>query len=139
MSFEQLDEDDRGYIAGFLDGEGCFTVVKRWKIVVACENTYRPTIERLHKIFGGCFTPMVRKRKKNWRPTYRWAVVSNDALQVCQSVAVYLKEKQPQAVMLIALQQTMGMPRVNGRLDPEVVEFRNEVSEKVRALKHVTS
>ena len=75
------------YLAGYLDGEGCFTFVgttiRNKKIMVACETTFSPVIRTLKEAFGGSYTKNIRKRKKCWRPTYRWVVVSRDAENAC--------------------------------------------------------
>ena len=107
MMFE-FDEEDLNYAAGYLDGEGCFHISSGRKIAVACETTHKPTILWLQKLFGGSVTHLTKKKKANWRPTYRWQVVARDALKVCQCLAPRLKEKQEQALMLIGFQQTMG-------------------------------
>ena len=54
----------------------------------------------------------------------------------CRLIVPYLKEKTEQALLLIAIQQTMGIG--NGkRLSPEIIEERNYLMNKVKELKHV--
>lgn len=133
---KELTEADKSYIAGFLDGEGCFTLSGKYhKIIVACENTYLPVIELLHDVFGGSLTHLQNKRKPNWRPTHRWTVVAQDALYVCKTIVPYLKEKTEQALLLILIQQTK---QCNGRITNEVFEERERLAKGVKRLKHVT-
>ncbi len=127
-------EEDIAYIAGFLDGEGCFTLGQYWKPCIACENTYRPVIYWLKKQLGGNITP-VKGKKKNHRKTYRWAVVCEDAAKVCKVIAPYLHEKAEQAMILIAVHQTMKMPKIGNRLLPEVIKQRNWFKKRLKKLK----
>ena len=104
------DEETLAYAAGFLDGEGCFTVGRHWKITVSCANTNRAVIEWFKATFGGTVSRSSRRRKANHRICWQWCVVSRGADRVCKWVAPYLKEKAPQALLLLSLQQTMGLP-----------------------------
>jgi hypothetical protein len=134
MTDKTWDEDGLAYAAGFLDGEGCFTVGRNWKITVTTENTYRPVVEWLHYHFGGSLTRNSTKRKPNHRPLHRWCVVSQDAYKLCLAVTPYLKEKAPQALLLIAIQQTMGK---YWRVPPELADERNRLAGLVKEYKRV--
>jgi hypothetical protein len=134
-------EEDLAYAAGFLDGEGCFTATtlnRRWKIVVAAENTNRPVIEWLHTLFGGCFSPCRTRRKANHRLTCRWAATGRDAHRVCAILAPYLKEKAPQALLLIAIQQTMSAPLIGRYINPDILAERIRLAALLKAQKLLT-
>lgn len=134
---KNFDEETLAYAAGFLDGEGCFSVDggKYHKIRVSCANTNRPAIEWLHKNFGGSFCRnATRIKKKNHRRCFSWSVVANDAKQLCCILAPYLKEKAEQALLLIAIQQTKGTARIS----EELFEERTRLANKVKELKHVS-
>ena len=132
-----IDKDDLAYVAGYLDGEGCFTVRNERQAMVVCENTHRPTIEWLHQMFGGSMSANVRKKKPTWRPTYRWSVVSRQAAEVCRLVAPYLREKMEQALLLIAIQQLSG--NQGARSPTEQMQERTRLAVMVKGLKHVSS
>lgn len=94
------------YLAGFLDGEGCFGAYGKYnKPIVAAENTYQPVINYLQAAFGGsvCTT---KPKKSNHRKTFRWAVVSQDAAKTCAELAPYLMEKAEQALLVFAISKT---------------------------------
>lgn len=131
------DEETRAYAAGFLDGEGCFTVGRNWKIAIACENTNHEVMVWFHQTFGGSLTYVKPKNPAKHRPTWRWQVVCREADTVCKWLAPYLKEKAPQAYLLIFLQQTMGRPRkgLGRRLDPALIAERNYYASLVKSLK----
>lgn len=133
------DSSDLAYIAGYLDGEGCFSVGRHWKISIICENTHRPTIEWLHSIFNGSFSARIFKRKPQWRPTYRWQVVGNDALSVCQIIAPYLREKTEQALLLIAIQLRKQSGSIRRRIANDEATERDRLAALVKGLKHVAT
>lgn len=64
----------------------------------------------------------------------RW--IDGEGCFFCKAVAPYLRVKTEQALLLIALQQTM----TNGgkRLPQFVVDERNRLSKMVKELKHVS-
>lgn len=131
-------EADLQYAAGYLDGEGCFTLGPHWKPTVTCANTHRPTIEWLHYTFGGNLTLNISGRKANHRPTHRWALVSKQAAEFCRAITPYLREKVTQAGLLIAVHQTMGIRE--GRYTPiHIVEERNRLATILKGYKHVVS
>lgn len=135
---DDLDEDDLAYAAGFIDGEGCFSVGKNWKIAVSCANTDRPIVEWLCANFGGSFCRNgTRLKKPTHRRIYAWQVVSRGADRFCKTIAPYLKVKTEQALLLIAIQQTI-MKNGGKRLSPELIDERNRLASKVKELKHVS-
>ena len=131
------EEDDLAYVAGFIDGEGCFSVGKNWKICVSCANTHKPVVEWLQTHFGGSFCKNgTRLKKPNHRRIYSWSVVARDADRFCKAVAPYLRVKAEQALLLIAIQQTMTPG--GKRLSEEIIAERNRLSSMVKELKHVS-
>lgn len=136
MKLGDCTEADLSYAAGYLDGEGCFTVGEHWKIFVTCTNTCRAAIDWLQDMFGGTVSGPSRVRKANWRPTYQWKISSKQAAAVVAALLPYLKEKKPQAELLLELQKTMGTA---GRLTPEVRSLRDGIVAKIKELKRATS
>jgi hypothetical protein len=129
-------EADLSYAAGYLDGEGCFTVGHHWKIFVTCTNTCRAAIEWLQDTFGGTVSGPSKVRKANWRPTYQWKVSARQAASMVEAMLPYLKEKRPQAELLLQLQETMGK---EARLSAETRVQRDELVSKIKELKRATS
>lgn len=132
--------DDLAYAAGFLDGEGCFSVNEnRWVIAIAASNTNKPVIEWLHRMFGGTMHRHYRPRRENHRAIYTWQAVRNDAAEVCAIIVPYLKEKAPQALTLIAIHQTMRRSSLRGnKLKPEIIEERRHLAIICKEAKRAT-
>ena len=124
-----IDEEDLAYAAGFIDGEGCLSVGKTWKIAISCSNTDKPTIKWLHKNFGGSYYSSKRKRKPNHRTMHTWQIVSLNAYNFCKMIVPYLKIKTEQALLLIAIQQTMTK---GGKIPPEILKEREYLNSKVK-------
>ncbi|WP_029083382.1 LAGLIDADG family homing endonuclease [Bradyrhizobium sp. th.b2] len=125
-------EPDLAYAAGYLDGEGCFTVGDNWRIFVTCTNTCREAIEWLRDVFGGTVSGPSKVSKANWRPTFQWKITARQAATFIEALLPYLREKKPQAELLLQLQATMGS---GGRVPPEVLAQRQALKEKVKELK----
>lgn len=137
----KMSEMDLAYAAGFLDGEGCFSISKsnHWKASVSCSNTDREIVAWFHENFGGHFYKNPTKRRANHRPVYQWKVVSNNAAAVCSLIAPYLRQKTEQALLIIALQQTMNFQGARKGLPAEIIEQRNWFSDHCQELKRVTA
>jgi hypothetical protein len=137
---DKLDEAILAYAAGFLDGEGCFYSSKdRYcKAAVTCTNSHRPTIEWLHKIFGGQFA-CEKRRQKHHKQLYRWSVADNEAAKVCQILAPFLKEKAEQALLIIAIQQTKSKTNSGKAGIPlDIIEQRKWLANRLQELKHAS-
>lgn len=91
---------DLAYVAGILDGEGCF----RWhnSPTIGVDTTAKETAQALYDICGG--TCSVLKRKTNsGNVVFRWAIYGTNAVNLCKTLIPYLTEKAHQAEVLIAL------------------------------------
>jgi hypothetical protein len=87
------------YYAGFLDGEGCFTMRGNSPRVYA-SNTHLPSLNRLKEEFGGT----VRDRGEGAdgrRQMFEWYVYGDSAIHVCKELLPHLREKQAQAALLL--------------------------------------
>ena len=90
------------YVAGFLDGEGCFGSSTRGGIYVCVTNTYPWILRDLQRAFGG------RISRHNWpskkdRSAWKWRVYGSAAVAVCLRVLPFLREKRAQAFILVQL------------------------------------
>ena len=88
------------YIAGYVDGDGCF----RWNNTspeVSITNCFPYTLYQLAEHFGGT----VRKytHKKAGRTVYQWRAYGNTAIAMVEKLLPYLWEKLPQAELLLSI------------------------------------
>lgn len=108
-----MQETDKAYIAGLIDGEGCISMseVKTKRSVYIRATLHismcdRECIEWIKKTVGfGClnkhFTP--RDRKAKWRPQYHLMFACQQANILLKEIYPYLKLKQKQAKLLMEL------------------------------------
>jgi hypothetical protein len=87
------------YLAGYLDGEGCFSA-DDGRLRVSISNCFPWLLVAFKEEFGGSIS---RKGhySDNHRASYQWQAYGESALNCCEAVLPYLVEKRPQAVLLI--------------------------------------
>ena len=88
---------DLAYLAGLVDGEGCFLFNKGAHVRV--ESTSRSVIEKLHEVFGGTCAVCSRKTAQD-RVVFTWSVYGRLAAYVCTQLEAYLVDKRIQAILL---------------------------------------
>lgn len=129
------------YLAGYLDGEGCFTLAgtQNGTVSIHCETTCKPTIRWIADTFGGNFEELLVKRKSNHRPTYRWTVNGRKgAVQLCSALLPYLKEKRQQAALLVEFDKRPRYQGVRFGIPKEAIRYRATVVAKLKQMKKAT-
>jgi intein/homing endonuclease len=96
------------YIAGYIDGDGCF----RWNQSspeVSVTNCFPYTLHQLAKHFGG--TVRSYDNKKKGRTYFQWRVYGDAAIHLVELLRPYLWEKLPQAELVLAIREERPGPR----------------------------
>lgn len=116
------------YIAGFLDGEGCFTIYCRRRKTksgvsipsfeprIVATNTNKEAMTKIAEFIGAYITPkMKHPRKSNWNPLWE-LVIENKATikRVLENCLPYLIIKRKQAEILLEL---LSIKRGSGSYD----------------------
>jgi hypothetical protein len=121
---------DLAYAAGFIDGEGCFRIESNGAVAIRVVNTHRPTLEFLQGLLGGSVA--ARKQRIN-KPQYLWAVYGDNALSATELLLPYLREKRPQAELLVTYRKDcrpIRLPNRRGMFrNPERELYVRELSE----------
>lgn len=138
------------YFAGFLDGEGTFTISKAYRgtrfdyfVVIQCgmadceEN--RIVLQKLKDEFGGYMKvyPYKDKVRKKQRDLLFWRLTTRKARICAEKLLPYLIIKKKQAEIVIELAELQSMKRCKNRpkrLTDEQVEERNNLVKRVRLL-----
>lgn len=133
------------YLAGILDGEGCFAIKKTkplqgrknpwYSPCISVGMTSEPVIQLLKDTFGGSMRK--ERARKGYKPIYRWAVTSKrKAIKVLKKVRPYLIEKKEQADVLFDYCKKVKAPenRKVG-ISPEELQFREDAYLLMRKLK----
>ena len=109
-------ESDVAYIAGLLDGEGCFTIKQRmkkrgkypayntWDIRIEVNMTEQSIIRWVHEVLGvGTFSKKPPgKGQLGKKMQYRWRCGFRDAYYVCCLLFPYAHVKLPKIQQIIS-------------------------------------
>lgn len=135
---------DLAYLAGFIDGEGCFfignfpTVSKctgnkyfNYHCILKISNNSTDTLEWINKTFGGRTTLHNKKTKDKTRNfiTYDCYFTGNCLTDLTQLLLPYLKIKRPQAEAMLKMRMTFPRSGSSGR-------YRNADRDAFRAELH---
>ena len=107
-----MQETDRAYVAGFIDGEGCIYACKiktrnsytiNGKIIIGCTN--KESIEKIHQMVenNGSRNITQHKQKPNWKPMFRLELPQQKGARLLQQLLPYLIIKKKQAELFIEL------------------------------------
>lgn len=113
-----ITEPNRGYIAGFFDGEGCLTAFttrvnqkRSWNTlyfiqVLVVEE--RP-IKWLKEITGVGYVFQRRRQTKGWQDLWGWRADNHTACAVIRQIMPYLQIKHRQAEIFLELEKRIVM------------------------------
>lgn len=119
---------EAAYIAGFLDGEGCFQIrhqpSKRDRQI--CSTVATVSVSQaeprtavlywLRDLFGGCVTSHGNElRNPMHNKAMSWSVTGPSAVIVCTTVLPHLRLKRRHAELIIEHQATKAATRIGGR------------------------
>lgn len=82
------------WAAGFLEGEGCFSVASRKGARVQAAQVNRTPLEKLAGMFGGRLRDSKADRNPRWQAITWWTVNGSRALGVMQTLYPLLTEKR---------------------------------------------
>lgn len=102
--WSRITEAERAYLAGILDGEGCFTIGRcRTSYVprIIVVNTNKELITWLQRNFGGDYSRSSVKGRPTWKPRYSWRVSHRSAFQVAELAHDFMRVKRKQARLFI--------------------------------------
>jgi len=128
-----LNDIERGYIAGFIDGEGCIAITKRMarsgrnysyrvEVIVAQANRGRAVLDWLQARIGG----RIHETHNGTQATLRLA--AKDSAALAAWIGPYSVIKLEQWRIVHAFLNTFeGCTRLNGLLAPDVVEERERL------------
>jgi len=99
----KLTDEFIAYTAGYLDGEGCFMFNSTPVVDVASIFPY--TLYEFAGAYGGTVKHRPRY-KTNKRDFYQWRIYGANAIALIECVIHLLREKAPQAQVLLQIRQT---------------------------------
>lgn len=98
---------DLGWVAGLLEGEGCFSPVKRTRksgekylyLRIQINMTDEDVIRRLHEVVGaGNVTGPRLYKNPDWKPRWEWTLLGDKAEALMKEVYPYLGERRREQI-----------------------------------------
>ena len=139
------------YLAGFMDGEGTFAIVKTfsvqrkpdgskkryvvYKLNISVSNTNKEVMEWIALNFGGKSLPGSNEnRKPNYKTRYAWHVTHRDKQKsFIIGLLPYLVAKKEQAKIALQFIETYSN-EIGVQLDSAVVEKRDQLRKQMQIL-----
>lgn len=142
LDISRISREDIIYLAGLIDGDGCFYISKRTlktkagctqymlKLQVQCidENF----IDRLHKIFGG--VKIVNRKKPPRRFLYGIEFTGNLLTHMCELLIPFLILKKPNAENMLQMRRTYNGTGGQIVVPQCVLDIRNRCFDISRAI-----
>ncbi len=99
----KLTDDLRGYLAGYVDGEGCIRF--KGSPTLEVTSTYPYTLKLFESLYGGTFTEC-DARSTAHRNYFRWRIYGDAATRVLEDLIDHLQEKRVQALLIFEIRKT---------------------------------
>ena len=138
----KVTRDDFIYLAGLIDGDGCFFISKRTKLTKAGCTQYmlklqihcidESHIDTLHAIYGGI--KVIYKRKAPRRNLYGVEFTGNLLTHICELLIPYLKLKKPNCHNMLRMRRTYNGTGGNIVVPDRILKIRDECFTVSRSL-----
>ncbi len=139
---------DLAWAAGIVDGEGYIGMAKNnpgtnrrktlsFQVRISVRMTHKPTIEKLHNLFGGTFKSTSNTNPTKHKPTYEWYVGDVKTVEVLSYLLPYLVTKQEQAKLILDFRKSCFNWKQDGviKICPNnLCELRLSYFDKLHAL-----
>jgi hypothetical protein len=131
-----LNEVERAYLAGIIDGEGTVTLTRQRRNetpvpTVSVANNNLELLKRIRRWLGGSII-LKKKRKAHHNESYAWMIRHDKALRLLKDVQPYLIVKRPQAGLII--RKYKSVTHRAGRHTPELSEKKMRLVAEIRKL-----
>lgn len=139
---------DLAYMAGIVDGEGCFYIGlipkkagdgyinEHYRGLLKISNTCENLIDWLCKTFNGTNSATTRttSSKKYTRDIYDWIATGDRLLDVCEQILPYLLLKKRHCEIMIQFRKTYTEQIGSHKVSEENLQIRNNCLGKIRKL-----
>jgi len=136
------------YMAGIIDGEGCFFINKlpkkegdgykteHYRGILKIDNTDVRLLDWIDKVFSGTNSARCRSTssRKFEREVFTWVASGDRLLDLCEQVLPYLVIKKDHCENMINFRKTYTNQIGSNKLSEETILIRQECLEKSRKL-----
>jgi len=139
---------DLAYMAGIVDGEGCFWIGKirkkegdgyvseHYRGVLKIDNTDKRLLEWIEKAFSGTASARCRttSTKRFTRDIFTWTATGDRLLDLCEQLLPYLIIKKEQCEQMIKFRKSYTATLGSNKLSDEAIAIRQECLEATHKL-----
>lgn len=109
-----INTQDLAYIAGYIDGDGCFFIGKeqrkqrlapKYVISIIISSVNKCTLESFKKQFGGSVR-RVQKAHDNSKAQYHFSIKKNNSIKLIHKIMPYLVEKKEEAKIALTFAES---------------------------------
>jgi hypothetical protein len=131
-----LDEVEKAYLAGIVDGEGTVTLMKHHKNetptpYVSVANNNLGLLQWIKNRTGGTICTK-KKRLPHHNDSYAWSARQDRAIRLLNDIKSYLIIKKPQADLIT--EQYKSVTHRSGKYTPEMLNEKMKLVAKIRKL-----
>ena len=131
-----LEEVEKAYLAGIVDGEGTVTLSRHNKNEtpapsVSVANNNLDMLKWIKSKVGGVIISK-KKSKPHHNNSYAWSICQNRAIEFLGEIKQYLIIKKPQADLII--QKYKSVTHRAGKYTPAMLEKKMRLVAKIRRL-----
>lgn len=127
-----------GYVAGFIDGEGCLSINRSGSVSIAIINTSLAALEFVRETLG-VGTVKARKQRVN-KNQFIYTVYGDECVEVLEKIKDLLIDKKAQAELILefrSINRSLRIPGVRGQFkNPNRDAYRHSLSEMKKKESH---
>jgi hypothetical protein len=141
-------DTDLAYLAGIIDGEGCFFISKvpkkegdgyvseHYRGLLKIDNTEKILLEWLDEVFSGTRSAATRttSSRRFEREVFSWVATGDRLLDLCEQILPYLTIKKKHCENMIKFRKTYTAQLGSNKIAPESLITRQECLEQSRKL-----
>lgn len=139
---------DIAYLAGIIDGEGCFFICKlpkragdgyvteHYRGLLKVDSTDVRLLDWIDSVFSGTASARTRSTssRKFEREVFSWIATGDRLLDICEQILPYLVIKREQCEIMIKFRKTYTSQLGSNKLSQEAITARQECLEGIRKL-----
>jgi hypothetical protein len=139
---------DLAYMAGIVDGEGCFFMCKlpkkagdgyvteHYRGLLKIDNTDIRLLDWIDTAFSGTSSARCRSTstRKFEREVFTWTATGDRLLDLCEQILPYLVIKKEQCAIMIKFRKTYTAQLGSNKLSDKSLAIRQECLEAIRKL-----
>jgi hypothetical protein len=128
-----MTEAKLAYVAGFVDGEGCFTLSNHGATTLSIINTSKTALLFVQEVLGvGTVNPRKQRVNKN---QYIYRAYGSNCIGIVEKLLPYLIEKKEQAQVLLEYHNTPKTERKPGSRGAHSIVDRETFITRLKELK----